>query len=71
MNMKQYKNEVLKIALEQMKKKYVICEKIGENFNSIRNDFGFISVFNNKLDADIERIYLQPDYVNRLIVKEG
>jgi hypothetical protein len=44
-------------------------EKEDEVLQLVRNDFGFVSIFDNEMDANIERIYLQPDYDNILVVR--
>jgi hypothetical protein len=54
---------------------YIIYEKINKITNSkflpIKNKSGMIIKFKNKRIANFERIYLQPDYDNQLVVKKG
>lgn len=51
--------------------KYIICQVIGDKQIPIINEFGYISFFNSEHEANIERIYNQPDYENALVVKKG
>lgn len=51
---------------------FILSEKLEDgNFRPIRNDWGFVSEIKTKLEADIERIYLQPDYENLLVIQQG
>ena len=48
---------------------YIICEKLeGDIHAPILNDYGYVSHFNKRVDAIIERILLQPKYVNKLVI---
>ena len=49
---------------------FILCEKLENNlFAPIINEFGYISKFEYEIEANIERIYLQPDYINEIVVK--
>jgi hypothetical protein len=50
---------------------YIIYENLRYKLNPIKNKSGIIIKFKNKRIANFERIYLQPDYDNQLVVKKG
>lgn len=49
---------------------YIVYEKLEEHLLvPVINEEGTITAFADKEDAEIEKIYLQPDYDNELVVK--
>ena len=49
---------------------FILCEKLEDDICvPILNEHGFVSQFTDELDADIERIYLQVDYDNPIVVR--
>jgi hypothetical protein len=49
---------------------YVIYEKTSCGLTPIKNRIGDVIIFKSKLISEIERIYLQPNYNNLLVVKK-
>ena len=49
---------------------FILCEKLENDICvPILNEFGFVSQFTDELDANIERIYLQPDHKNPIVIR--
>lgn len=50
--------------------KYIVVKRIGNIGFPIFDELGNPAVFDSELEADIERIYLQPDYTEKLQVTD-
>lgn len=50
---------------------FILYEQIEEDLVPVRNEYGYISTYEDELDANIERIFLQVECDNLLIVKSA
>lgn len=48
--------------------RFVICKRVNDLNILLLDQEGNLIMFDNEVDAEIERIYQQPDYEERLIV---
>lgn len=48
---------------------FILYEQIEDDLVPVRNEYGYISTYEDELDANIERIFLQVECENRLVVK--
>jgi len=62
--------ELYRVEAEKEDKTYIIVKKINNVNIPLKNKEGSVEYFNNIEEANIERIYHQPDHNELLKVKE-